>query len=87
MKVHDFLRQESRKVGIPDDEIDRLLKLMEQQLGPVTGELTEPEMDRLRMLLELLIVIRSTQGERGRQFIAGLQREIEEKFEARARSN
>lgn len=87
MNVIEFLKQESRAMGVTEKQIEENIAAMRKQFGPVTGNLTEAEMEHLRMLFKGLIEIRMTQGESGRQFIAGLQKELEAKHEERVGKN
>ena len=87
MNVIDFLWQESRAMGVPDEDIKEHIEAMHKQFGVVCGDLSEAEMTRLRELFKALIAIRMTQGESGRQFIAQLQKDLEERHEQRTAKN
>lgn len=74
-------------MGVPDEVIKEQIAAMNMQFGPVSGDLTEDEQLRLKLLFKALVILRTTQGERGREFVEGLMKEIEEKFQARAKQN
>ena len=86
MNVKDFLRQESKKIGLSDAEIDEQIAAMEKQLGPVTGELTQAQQEKLRRVMTACLFIRMF-NPKGREILEDMQKQIEQKFEQRARTN